>query len=813
MLILEQGQIRLLEYSKDGRTLYFTTTLQNAVQCYSLNNSQLLDPLCLHPSPPTVLAVSPNNNLIISASESPPLVYLQNLQLGTQPQAIYPQSSSAAVVVAAFHPERANVFMLGFRDGTISAHDATRIMREKRVGNTTTGRGRNPTRATQSGEIGVLKAVHTATTGNTAKSDGMALPSTQGSVITGASFIPGQRTRAVTVGTDGRCRIVDFEQGGKILRTWHVRGPATCLSILSCRSASVSTIRSSRHATIEKTTEDRRGMIAIGRQDGKVLLFDFLGLQISEQFIDRNGGRIIDVSWRNGVGPKNVIEENQQLHVVTTIQTGPIDEIDGRASPSRRIIMRTSPEEPGISRPVVWEVGSMVAPTIIAGDGKLEIKETITVEEFGTVHHLPVEGGALRALPPVQTTNYMDLFSPVKQSTTIPSTKPIPEKRSPLKRPRPRLASDTFTESSVGPAPRSPNLQLNSSTGHHDDSIDDIQSNPLELPSYNAARCPTGDRECASDPLPGAPLSTRKPRLTSTRKHRRISNVRMPGAFPVSQTTLLSIGSSSSSSSSGKILADLRRVGGGGTRRRSGLGLLAPYISAKAGKSGSSARERQNLGRNSARETHEISSFDGDSSSNEMQKDQRTTSRHRRHGDENEEDIWLSDDSVPETRRKAQVARDCLPRNPVLSPPDLLPQSRRRSPIKQQQRRGPEKENLSPGSAQSPSGPVHVEDFFPRRSSLTSSPQRRHNRVLQETNGNVDKSPTRKIREHNVITKNITTNEVENWLEVANDKSPVRARDHCRCNGVCCGELRREVEMMRKEMAALRKEMRMMRGG
>jgi hypothetical protein len=37
--------------------------------------------------------------------------------------------------------------------------------------------------------------------------------------VTATAFVPGYTSRAVSVGSDGRCRLVDFEEGGQKLRT------------------------------------------------------------------------------------------------------------------------------------------------------------------------------------------------------------------------------------------------------------------------------------------------------------------------------------------------------------------------------------------------------------------------------------------------------------------------------------------------------------------------------------------------------------------------------------------------------------------
>lgn len=63
--------------------------------------------------------------------------------------------------------------------------------------------------------VGIIKQLHKAAMGGVAAVD----------------FIPGYKSRTVSIGHDGKCRLVEFEGGAQILRTWHVSGPATCLSI------------------------------------------------------------------------------------------------------------------------------------------------------------------------------------------------------------------------------------------------------------------------------------------------------------------------------------------------------------------------------------------------------------------------------------------------------------------------------------------------------------------------------------------------------------------------------------------------------
>ncbi|KAF2837025.1 hypothetical protein M501DRAFT_938708, partial [Patellaria atrata CBS 101060] len=192
-----EGPVRLLEYTNDSKQLFFSTTVQNAVQCYSISQSCLLDPLHSHPSSPTVLALSSNSSLLLSASENPPVIYLHNLTLRTPPVQLQPRASGSAVSTAAFHPDRPNVFMLGYRDGTLAAYDATRIPRAIGKTDVRTRLGRSA----QYGEISHFKHLHSCSNhayDSGTKSVGMG---NIGTGITAARFLPGYKTRTVSVGS------------------------------------------------------------------------------------------------------------------------------------------------------------------------------------------------------------------------------------------------------------------------------------------------------------------------------------------------------------------------------------------------------------------------------------------------------------------------------------------------------------------------------------------------------------------------------------------------------------------------------------
>lgn len=104
------------------------TALTGAIQSYNLEDGTGCDLAQPHPSAPTVLAVDHDGTLMLSASEQPPILYLQLLNDNSRAIRLSPRASSAAVSVAAFHPHHSNLFAIGFRDGTLVAYNATRLL-------------------------------------------------------------------------------------------------------------------------------------------------------------------------------------------------------------------------------------------------------------------------------------------------------------------------------------------------------------------------------------------------------------------------------------------------------------------------------------------------------------------------------------------------------------------------------------------------------------------------------------------------------------------------------------------------------------
>ena len=299
-----QGCVRLLQYAEETRRLYFTTSLQNAVQTYSIESAKLLDPLHTHPSPPKVFALSANMELLLSASANPSAIYITNTTLGTTPVLLQPQCSSSTAVAAVFHPQRPSTFVLGFADGTLAVYDARYFFHND-------GRGERkdrPEEPARDGEFACMKKMHTPVTVVSGKNEEWIPPfrgheSGTQSIIVGdigigisaVAFVPGFDCATISVGADGKCCIVDFTTAVPVVRSWHVMSAAISLSVIRPQAT--------MPERTDKTTVDKKHrrsgdgyLVAIGCQDGRVLLHDLRGNLLGQRDMGADA-RIVGVDW------------------------------------------------------------------------------------------------------------------------------------------------------------------------------------------------------------------------------------------------------------------------------------------------------------------------------------------------------------------------------------------------------------------------------------------------------------------------------------------------------------------------------------
>ncbi|KAF2844973.1 WD40 repeat-like protein [Plenodomus tracheiphilus IPT5] len=261
------GEPSLLLFSPDSRILYFTTTLSTSVQAYSIPTAELLPTLPPHPSPPNTLSISTNGDILLSASPTPPTVYLQDLRWGgSAPVNFQSTDARSPITCAAFHSLEGSSqilytnFVLGFQDGALAMYRLFLPHPTKHRKASYAHHTQAQAFQLQPIRVGAIRKLHKAAMGG----------------ITVARFLPGYKSRVVSIGHDGRCRLMDFEN-------------ATSLSILSngplsSRGRPENEVMLGGDATEElrKIYEGSETLIAIGTHAGKVLVFNVLGLLIHE---------------------------------------------------------------------------------------------------------------------------------------------------------------------------------------------------------------------------------------------------------------------------------------------------------------------------------------------------------------------------------------------------------------------------------------------------------------------------------------------------------------------------------------------------
>ncbi|KAI4126311.1 MAG: hypothetical protein LQ338_003820 [Usnochroma carphineum] len=205
--------------------------------------------------------------------------------------------SSAAVVLVEFHPERGNVFILAFADATCAVYDAASIFR----GGSRGERGSGVSGSGNGCEISNIKNLHEPGKA-TSNAPGSNPDAKQSVWVVAAGFVPSHNATVVTVGSDGRCCVVDFAatetNKASLICAWDTTGSPTSLSVLSPNPEYGLELPIARLRSREST--HRNNVVAIGCQDGKVLFFDLAGNLLFQQPLGSNGHRVIDVEWLEG---------------------------------------------------------------------------------------------------------------------------------------------------------------------------------------------------------------------------------------------------------------------------------------------------------------------------------------------------------------------------------------------------------------------------------------------------------------------------------------------------------------------------------
>jgi len=438
---LEAGEdeVRQLEYAQDAKWLYLSTNLTSAIQRYSIQQEKLSSQVQAHVTPPIALAVSPTGHLLVSASDHPPVVYLKNLTHNSTPILMEPRASSAAVCTASFHPERPNVFLLGFRDGTLASYDASKISRKNHGPFSNEG-------MMVDGEISRFSNLH-RTTSKTANKGGTG---THMVSITGAAFLRGYKTRAISIGSDGRCRLVDFADGGIVLRSWHAKAPLTSVSVAPIHSRIQNDKMGKPNSITLGAFANTDNLIAVSRADGKVQIYDSLGILLHQRTVNEQGDKVISVEWADGPSPPSIAGFISKYGPSSTsaeqLTKDSLAQLRKPKIPESAVLVKSVRR-----RPETVKTGLGLPPVLRQQGLSTTIPSPRSNRRF-TVHPDEAEGGTVRYTPltergsgePTGANKFLDLFSPMKPMGDDKERCPA-GKRLTSPRARPRLSSKTFS--------------------------------------------------------------------------------------------------------------------------------------------------------------------------------------------------------------------------------------------------------------------------------------------------------------------------------------------------------------------------------
>ena len=812
-----EDEVRHLEYTADAKSLFLSTSLTADIQRYSTEGSRLLHPTRAHASPPVALAVSPTGHLLVSASDRPPVVYLKKLAHNSTPILVECRASETAVSVIAFHPERPNIFLLGFRDGTLAAFDGTKIRRER------DGSLSNQ-EIVNTGEISHLSKLHRATA-----------ESIKVASITDAAFLPGYKTRAMSVGSDGRCRLIDFADGGLVLRTWHAKAPVTSVSVLSLKTGAGLHNKSagSRASHMIGGPTSTNNLVAIGHSDGKVHIYDPVGLLLTEQRLGVESEKIISVEWLRGPSPKPIADsviacDRTDLPAIITKRG--TQEDTALASKQESKTETNAKTRRGTTFEHVGLPPALRKPTPQANLSSTGVTRRFTIHpdelEDSTVRHTPLAQSAKAA--PSGTGDYLDLFSPMKPSEAKEDA-PAEERLASPPRARPRISSQTFVKSSpsqpvaqqnaTGAKPR--NLALFPST-------DSVSETALVSPKNDAS--PTNRNGTSRvSPLVQKKRISFKP--SPRRRSRKSSSFNKAPAAP---------------NSNAKVLADLRKMSTIHPAHRTG-GMLSEYSTAKpkhnhvASDPSSKDHPRGILYRPADHIETDLASLKA------LRAYDHVHERHTWPEDSNQDtsldgDIWLTSDSNDDVTRSRRGRRQPAERPParqtsrsrVTSKGTMSTLAQQPSPLAPttaQQHQGvdgsTDEEMMTADTRLSPSGTFspssqEVRELFPRSSSLSPrkrrNPQKQpltaENQTLCEVAGNAAGRQAKSLWARAKAGKKSAPKGAEEYVHVLDDATVTnRGSPEPRCE-VCSPtkhrerDLEDEVAQLKGEILALKAALR-----
>jgi len=533
-----EGNCRLLQYAHDSKSLFFTDSIHNAVQTYSLREDRVNEAAKAHPSVITSFCVSPDSNFLLSCSADPPVIQLHNRQLNNTVD-IKPKASAKPVVCCAFHPTRRSIFVLAFADGVLAAYDSTRLVRgdkardTARKGNVGSGGGEH---------IHAFEHLYDASISG-------------GAGITGVEFIPGYKARAVTVGGDGRLFIADFERRD-VLGSWHMGAPATSVSV-----------RPAVGKDAGKSNGDVGWMVAVGTVHGKCFVFDGGGAKVCEQTVDPEAGKVLDVEW------------------VSSGEVALPPETDGPgsiSSPSKSTVIPPSPSRYPDLTPSIATHALMIKPhnstlSSLAEDSNTDTNASSLAPFPNNLPILP----ELPVLPTWQdlvgpsTASYMNMFSPVKRKQPTKAMS-VPEKESEnlihLRDPKERAIEKADQRSVISALIPAPLIWDEKPIGKKHGPTPTSAST-----SVSSVALGEHGSKGMSGAVPKMDLSSKEGTICG------ISIVHQSDSVTLTESVQSALASATKVTDPGKLLSDIKSIRGETSKGSAvrGLALFAPYMPAR----------------------------------------------------------------------------------------------------------------------------------------------------------------------------------------------------------------------------------------
>lgn len=318
---------------------------------------------------------------------------------------------------------------MAFADGSCATYDAARLFRDGGRGERRPG----PAASGATAETSSIKNLHIVSnrrsiiaSGSRTEPDdfdvgvGGARIGSKYIGITAAGFVPGYKRRILTVGSDGNCFVIDHEGPGKkeayVVNSWNIQGPATSLSITPFQPE-LGAFGQNGIRRPSNAGSARKGkiIIAIGRQDGYVLLYDLQGTQLSKQNFHAEASRIVDVEWMNG-------EDRNGLKRGESGNVSPQTVFSGARKNMVSMLVKGKSETLPITDCIELPLDIPTRDSSIKDKNKREdiIERTTqgkknTKREAATIDDLNQHYLAVTAL------NHLDIFSPIKSLEPSPA--------------------------------------------------------------------------------------------------------------------------------------------------------------------------------------------------------------------------------------------------------------------------------------------------------------------------------------------------------------------------------------------------------